>query len=447
MGEVDTASGWRPLQPPNRRPDPIETPPFVRLARTHAATVAGDTLVAMALAGSLFFSISPNDARPKVALYLLLTAAPFAVVAPLIGPILDRRRGGRRLMVVVAAALRAVICLLMIDDVDSLLLFPEAFAVLVLGKGYSLAKSAHVPGLVDGPDTLVEANSKLTLISGIVGFLAGIPAVGLLQLGSEWVLGVAAFTFAVAALLGLRLPSTAVATTGVTSVERAELRDPDIVFGASSMAMLRGIVGFLTFLLAFLLRKEGAPTWWFGIVLAASGIGSLAGAAVAPLLRRRVQEETILFGVLVATSVAAIALWWLGGRVSAALLAGTVAMAASAGKLSFDSIVQRDAPDANQGRSFARFETKFQLVWVFGALVPVVVPVPRGVGFLLIAAVAAFAAASFALGRAAAHRHPNEPLPDTPATKVLRWVASRLPEWPLLSRLRPARDDEAAGPR
>ena len=445
MGAVDTAPGWRPLQRPNRA-DPMHTPAFTRLARTHAVTAAGDTLVAIALAGSLFFSISPSDARPKVALYLLLTVAPFAIVAPLVGPALDRRRGGRRAVVFLSAAARAVICVLMIDDIDSLLLFPEAFAVLVLGKAYSLAKSALVPGFVEDADTLVEANSKLTLISGIVGFLAGAIGVGLHQLGSSWVLSAAAVAFAAATLLGLRLPRTTVAPSEATPVERAELRSPEIVFGASAMAMLRAIVGFLTFLLAFTLRKEGAPTWWFGIVLASSGLGSLAGAAMAPLLRRKVREERILMGVLIATTAVATATWRLGGRLSAALLAATVAVAASAGKLAFDSIVQRDAPDANQGRSFAKFETRFQLIWVVGALLPVLFPIPRGAGFLFVALLAAFAAGSFAVGLAAARRHPHEPLPDPPGTRMWRWVTSRLPAWPVLSRLRPAPHDEAGGP-
>ena len=56
-------------------------PPFTWLARTHAAAAAGDAAVAISLAGSLFFDISPEAARGKVALYLLLTMAPFAVVS------------------------------------------------------------------------------------------------------------------------------------------------------------------------------------------------------------------------------------------------------------------------------------------------------------------------------------------------------------------------------
>jgi MFS family permease len=114
----------------------------------HVLSIAGDTLVTMSLAGSLFFSISPSAARGRVALYLLLTMAPFAVVAPLLGPLLDRSRRGRRTMVVAASAGRAVACLLMARHLNGWPLFPEAFAVLVLSKGYAVTKSALVPAAV-----------------------------------------------------------------------------------------------------------------------------------------------------------------------------------------------------------------------------------------------------------------------------------------------------------
>ena len=84
--------------------------------------MATDTFVTVSLAGTLFFSIPSGAARDKVALYLVLTMAPFAVVAPLIGPAMDRIRGGRRLMVVVATGLRALVCVFMVSHVDDLLL-------------------------------------------------------------------------------------------------------------------------------------------------------------------------------------------------------------------------------------------------------------------------------------------------------------------------------------
>ncbi len=81
--------------------------PFGRLALTHVLSTAGDTLVTISLAGSLFFSISPEAAKSKVILYLLLTMAPLAVVAPLMGPVIDKSRGARRALVVASTSLRA----------------------------------------------------------------------------------------------------------------------------------------------------------------------------------------------------------------------------------------------------------------------------------------------------------------------------------------------------
>src|SRR5437868_5289672 len=129
----------------------------------HGLSIAGDALVTMALAGSLFFSISPTAARSRVALYLFLTMAPFAVVAPWLGPLLDRRQGGRRTMVISSNVGRAVICLLMARHLQGLLLFPEAFVALVLSKSYLITKSALVPATVGGEGQLVGANSRLAV--------------------------------------------------------------------------------------------------------------------------------------------------------------------------------------------------------------------------------------------------------------------------------------------
>jgi hypothetical protein len=390
---------WRPLAPGHTRRAAMPTGPFARMARTHAFMSAGDTLVALALAGSLFFSISPDAARTRVALYLVLTMAPFAVVAPLIGPWIDRKEGGRRSMVVLSAGARAALCVVMIDSLDSLLLFPLAFAVLVLGKGYQVARTSLVPGLVRDESELVEANAKLTLISGIGGFVAAVPGALVLQLGAPWVLVLAAVVFGVGTLTALRIPRTAVAVDRVDQVERAELRSAGIVLAASAMAVLRGVVGFLAFFAAFYLRSDEAPALWFGVVLGTSGVGALVGAAVAPAVRRHVREERILLASLALVTVGAVFGLNMGGRSSMALVAAVVGVSAGAGKLAFDSIVQRDAPHANRGRSFARFETRFQLIWVVGAFLPVVIPVPLGVGYVGMAVVCAAAAFSYATGR------------------------------------------------
>ena len=299
MGDVTDKPGWRSLHV--TASDAVRRmgdTPFGRLARVHAVLVAGDALVAIALAGSLFFSIDPSAARWRVALYLLFTMAPFALVAPLVGPAIDRAKGGRRNMVILDAGLRALVAFMMAGDLDSLLLFPEAFAMLVLGKGYHVAKSAIVPTTVETDDELVEANSKLAVISALAGFAAAVPGLLLAWLGGpEWVLGLAMVVFAVATALALRLPAIAVADESPDDLERSELRGAGVLLAATGMGTLRWVVGFVAFLLAFDLRggsrnpspaeslgeamkdladpgaaslSEGRPTWWFGVVLAAS---------------------------------------------------------------------------------------------------------------------------------------------------------------------------------
>ena len=425
---MTSAGSWRPLPAtPRRTADAFTVTPFTRLARVHAFSVATDTLVTVSLAGTLFFSIPSGAARDKVALYLLLTMAPFAVVAPLVGPAIDRIRGGRRFMVVLATALRALVCVYMVRHVDDLYLFPAAFLILVLGKAYGIAKAALVPTVVDDNSELVRANARLSLISGVVGLLVGGPAALIVKfIGPEAALACAAITSATASILATRLSAAAVATEPPDTAEEVELRGAGIVHAAEAMGLLRGIVGFLTFLLAFDLKGGGndapvpiglsigravrhaagfedvgtghpatAPTWHFGAVLVASVAGALLGALIAPRLRQIVSEERILVSALLATAAVAVGCALQGGLLGSAALALMVGVGASAGRLSFDSIVQRDAPDANYGRSFAGFETRFQLLWVIGGFLPVIVPIPAQLGFVVVAITAGFGAYAY----------------------------------------------------
>src|SRR5205085_4848516 len=161
-----------------------------------------------ALAGSLFFSISPSAARGRVAAYLLLTMAPFAVVAPILGPALDRSRGGRRTMMILAAASRAVVCVSMANHLQSAWIFPEAFALLVMSKAHMVTKSALVPTTVASESELVEANARIAILSVVAGFAAALPGLAVLKLGflgGPWVLRLAAVVFGAAAVASVRI--------------------------------------------------------------------------------------------------------------------------------------------------------------------------------------------------------------------------------------------------
>ncbi len=369
----------------SRQGIPQQTTPFARMAATHAVSAAGDAFITAALAGSLFFTASVDAARGRTILYLLFTMAPFAVIAPIIGPFLDRSRGGRKAMVFGTFLGRALMCILMAGQVDSVFLFPLAFGALVMQKSYSITKSALVPSVVDGPDDLVKANARLALIGVLGGTLGLLPAALVLKLvGAAWVLRLGAVVFLVGAVAALQLDRARSVAPDETDLERAELQTASVRLAVSGMGVLRGAIGFLTFLLAFSLKAAGEPAWFFGLVLGFSGLGGFVGAMVAPGLRRRIREESILVGSLLLPAVVCLFSARGFGRLATLAVAFAVALGASAGKLAFDSLIQRDAHDAARGRAFARFETRFQLVWVLGGLGAVVGNFGGRTGFLLL---------------------------------------------------------------
>jgi predicted MFS family arabinose efflux permease len=422
---------------PMHDPHAMGLSPFGRLAVAHAVSMIGDTCVTVALAGTLFFNISPGAARPKVLLYLLLTVAPFVLVAPVIGPLLDRSRGGRRTLMSAGCFGRAALCVVMAGNVNTLLLFPLAFGVLVLAKGHQVAKSALVPAMVSDEAALVTANSRLALISIAAAAIGGIPAAIVLKVtGADWVLVCAAIAFTVAGFLVLRIPKGDRDATPETAEERAELHAPSIVLAGTAMALLRAGVGFLTFLVAFGLKAGKQPTWFFGAVLAVSAVGGFIGNVLAPFLRRRVKEEWILVGSLLAPAVVALWAARAGGRWGYLFTAVFVATGAAAGKVAFDSLLQRDGPDDLRGRAFARFETRFQLVWVLGALVPVALfdVMDARVGFFVLAVMLGFGGVSYVIGLRAARDRPPGAATKPPLVARLRSMRRPRPPAPPAAR-------------
>jgi hypothetical protein len=103
--------------------------------------------------------------------------------------------------------------------------------------------------------------------------------------------------------------------------------------------------------------------------------------------------------VIVASSLVVPAVFTLLGALVAGstgfvLAALTIGIGAAAGRLGFDSLLQRDGPDAVRGRAFAKFETRFQLVWVLGGIIAII-PFAKQMGLFLLAVVLGFAAISY----------------------------------------------------
>lgn len=200
-------------------------PAFRILAHAHAASTAGDTLIALALANTLFFSVPSSEARGNVVLYLIITVAPFAVIGPALGWILDRRGSGR-LTLVGSSALRIVASIALMFTTDGVLLFPLAFALLVLSRVHGISRSSLLPQMLSNALALVTANARLAQVGVIAG--AAVAPVGALlaQLGPEPVLVAAAAAFVLATQQSLLLPvlddDDAVADAQETAADRRE---------------------------------------------------------------------------------------------------------------------------------------------------------------------------------------------------------------------------------
>src|SRR5699024_12173061 len=87
---------------------------------------ASDAAMAGALANTLFCAATTGESRGRVALYLVITLAPFALVAPVIGPTPDKIHRGRRVAMCIASVGQLLMCVVMALYFASWLLYPAA---------------------------------------------------------------------------------------------------------------------------------------------------------------------------------------------------------------------------------------------------------------------------------------------------------------------------------
>ncbi len=398
---------------------------FRDLAVTHAASTAGDTLVAIALAGTLFFSVPSGEARGNVALYLLLTVAPFAVIGPALGAVLDRWPTAYRLTLQLSAFLRALLAVVMMWQVTSLWLFPAAFGLLVLSRSHGISRSALLPVALDEPTALVAANARLAQVGVLAGaIVAPVGALAQLLAGAGGVLVVAALVFLVAGVTARRLPQPRTRAEIVAARAAAPTPGPapgrggagrrlglmrlpgSVRLAQLATAVVRLLNGFLVLLLAFALRTTDAPLAQFGALLGAAAGGYGLATVVSPALSRRLAEEPMVVAALAMEAAAAFVAGQWFGLPAAAVLAAAAGFSWGTAKLAFDGLLQASVPDEQRGAAFTRSETVFQLAWVLGAVLPTALPISSSAG-LVGAGLAALTAQVVYVGRLLLDRGPS----------------------------------------
>ena len=372
-----------------------------------AVSGAADAFVTVALAGSIFFSTSVDQARGRVVLFLIITVAPFAVLAPFIGPALDRIQQGRRFVLAGTMLTRGLLCFAMSANVaNSVTLLPAAFGILVLQKAGGVVKASVTPRLLPADLTLVTANARSGLISlatstAAAGLAAGVQVVG----GAAWTLRVALLIYAAAMVLAFRLPEQVDVPTAAPAPMAAPVQEapelgekpgsggvkgrwrtltnvgPVVAEAMTVNAVLRAFSGYILFLLAFLLRSVNLGTVFghavshnfaLGALALGLSVGSLASMILGSFFKGRA-PQVIMFSVLIAAPVVTAVCAWGFGLWAAVLVTATAIFCASLAKLGQDSIIGREIGDEIRSSTFAVSETLNQVANVAGSLAGVLV--------------------------------------------------------------------------
>ncbi|MFC4947418.1 MFS transporter [Pseudonocardia sp. GCM10023141] len=365
-------------------------------------TYAVDAAVAVALANTLFFAAATAESITNVALYLAITVAPFAVVAPVIGPLLDRMQRGRRAALAISFAGRAVLAVVMAFNYNSWLLYPAALGVLVLSKSFVVLKAAVTPRVLPSAITLITTNSRLTTFGLVAGGVFGAIAAGVSALfGSPGALIYTALLAAAGTWLCLRIPRWVEVTAGevpaaLRTTKRGK-RPPmgrGIVVALWGNATIRVLTGFLTLFVAFVVKShvEANSTQQLaliGVVGAALGIGNFIGNGVGARLQFN-RADAVLLGCIGAAVAVAVLAAVVPGIVTAAIVALVASIASALAKVSLDAVIQRDLAEESSASAFGRSETVLQIAWVFGGALGVLLPHQNyWLGFTVVAAVVA----------------------------------------------------------
>jgi MFS family permease len=360
---------------------------MMRLLDLHAASCAGDTLVTMGLATTVFFQAPVGEARSRVALYLFITMVPFAILAPIVGPVLDRFRHGRRYALAVTMLGRAFLAWAISDYLHNFGLFPAAFGVLALSRAYGVARSAAVPRLLPPGLGLSEAGARASVFGTLAGAAVAPIGVIAIKIGPQWPLRVAAVIFIAGAVVALRLPPRADSDPPEVPPRIFQwpgrrsarvLSGPLILGVLSNAVVLRAAYGFLVLFLAFSIRSHELTrslfgqtlpdTWALAVAIGALGAGSFLATAVGSRMRIRRPLALQAVGLLVVAATGVLAcIWYSLGTVILVSLA--IAIVGGLAKLAVDASIQERIAEDVRASAFAHSETLLMLAFVVGGAI------------------------------------------------------------------------------
>jgi MFS family permease len=270
---------------------------FARLWTASAATNVGDG-VALAAGPLLLASLTPDPALVAGAVFAqqlpwLLFALPAGVVVDRI----DRRKLVVLVNLVRAAVIGALAAAVATGSASVALIYVALFAVGTMETLADSASTALLPALVP-PEQLPRANARLVGVH-IVGNQLLAPPLGaaLFVLAAAIPFGLNAATFLIGAVLiaTLRIPRPeprsephAPLRRDVTTGMRALMRHPVLRMLAICLSLMNlTLMGTFSILVLYARERLGLDEVGFGLLLAASAVGGVAGSAASARLQER----------------------------------------------------------------------------------------------------------------------------------------------------------------
>lgn len=407
---------------------------FRLLTWVRVLSQSGDGAFQVGIATAFFFDPTSASTPRDIAAGFAVLLAPFTLVGPFVGPLIDRWHRQRivlvgnlvRLMLVVAIGASIAI------GAPRPLLYFLALATLSINRFLLAALTAGIPQVVEDRD-LLTANAIMptmgTIAAAIGAAIGGLVTVlvpgvsdnrlALLALSSaalafgtsSWAataLGKHALG-PVAMIDGKELAAEAIHLLQELRAGYRHLRERVTPFQALGvMAAARLLYGMM-FVAAILISRHilsvpgsaNSSIKHFTLVLGFAAVGFGLAAVITPAFAHRVNRHNwivacLLLGAVGQTLLAISSSSW-------ALLAAAVIVSFSVqgGKIAVDTIVQRDTDDAFRGRAFALYDVAYNTAFISAAVMGAVVLPPNGYSHIVMGAlVVAYLAAACVYARA-----------------------------------------------
>jgi MFS family permease len=375
---------------------------FRKLATTRLFSQAGDGMFQFGIATAFFFSPEEAATPAQIAQGFFVLLAPFTLVGPFVGPLIDRWPRQRIIMYgnLTRLVLVAGIATTLANHGPLWLLYALALLTLSINRFLLASMTAGLPKVVDRDELLVANSTLPTLgtVAAILGGLIGAVVTFVVPTATDIDQSFAALTGAVV-MMGL---SSATATR----LKKKQL-GPDVPLEAFSfwlqvrelgvelaqgfrylrarvtplhalavMATQRFLYGIM-FVAAILMSRHlwGATQTSdeavknFGTVLLFAGAGFGLAAVVTPWLGQRIERHRWIVLCLCIGAVGQLLLTVNSQRWALLTAAVVISFAVQGGKIAVDTIVQRDTEDSVRGRAFTLYDMAFNVAFISAAIV------------------------------------------------------------------------------